>query len=121
VLVVDDNADVAQTTGWLLEAIGHDYDIVHDGRLAVEAAAKFDPDAVLLDLGLPGMDGYAVCRALRSDPRLKHATIIAQTGWGQESDRAKTKAAGFDFHLVKPVGLKLLEDALAKVPARPRA
>ena len=70
VLVVDDNVDVAQTTGWLLEAIGHDYEIVNDGRLAVEAAVKFDPDAVLLDLGLPGMDGYAVCRALRSRPPL---------------------------------------------------
>ena len=113
VLVVDDNADVAQTLGWLLEAIGHEYEIVHDGRHALEAAKRFNPDAILLDIGLPGMDGYEVCRALRSDPRFARTAIIAQTGWGQDDDRAKTVEAGFDHHLVKPVGLDLLESVLA--------
>ncbi len=64
-LVVDDNEAVAQTVGWMLEAIGHDYRIAYDGREALEAAKDYRPDAILLDIGLPGMDGYAVCRALR--------------------------------------------------------
>jgi CheY-like chemotaxis protein/nitrogen-specific signal transduction histidine kinase len=118
VLVVDDNADVAETVGWLLEAIGHVYEIVNDGRLVVEAAAKFRPDVILLDLGLPVMDGYAVCRALRSDARFARTAIIAQTGWGQEKDREKTTRAGFDFHLVKPVSLAQLEAALAEAARR---
>ena len=113
VLVVDDNFDVAQTVGWLLEAIGHDYRIANDGPSALEAAGAFDPDAIVLDIGLPGMDGFAVCRALRADPRHKHTLIIAQTGWGQEGDRRRTAEAGFDIHLVKPVGIAALESALA--------
>jgi len=114
VMVVDDNADVAETMGWLLEAIGHGYEIVHDGRLVVEAAGKFQPDVILLDLGLPVMDGFAVCRALRSDPRFQKTAIIAQTGLGQDSDREKTARAGFDFHLVKPVSLDQLEAAITQ-------
>ena len=82
VLVVDDNVDVAQTIGWLLEAIGHDYRLVNEGRLAVEAARAFRPQAILLDIGMPQMDGYAVCRALRADPLFRDTVIIAQTGWG---------------------------------------
>jgi signal transduction histidine kinase len=118
VLVVDDNADVAETVGWLLDAIGHDFTIVHDGRVVLETAARLQPDVILLDLGLPVMDGYAVCRALRADPRFQKTQIIAQTGWGQDSDREKTAQAGFDSHLVKPVSLDRLETALAEAAAR---
>ena len=120
VLVVDDNPDIAQTIGWLLEAVGHQYEVILDGRKALAAAAAFRPDAILLDLGLPGMDGYAVCRAFRADPRFKSTPIIAQTGWGQDGDRARTAAAGFDYHLVKPVGLDQLEHVLAEAVAKGR-
>ena len=115
VLVVDDNEAVAQAVGWMLEAIGHDYKLVHDGREALEAARDFRPDAILLDIGLPGMDGYAVCRAIRQDETLKGIFIIAQTGWGQERDRALATEAGFDRHLVKPVALDELERVLDDV------
>ncbi len=114
-LVVDDNEAVAQAVGWMLEAIGHDYQLVHDGREALQAAREFRPDAVLLDIGLPGMDGYAVCRAIRADETLKHVAIIAQTGWGQDRDRALASEAGFDRHLVKPVALDELERVLDEV------
>jgi signal transduction histidine kinase len=118
VLVVDDNEAVAQTVGWMLEAIGHDYRVVHSGREALPAAREFRPDAILLDIGLPGMDGYAVCRALRQEDAFKQTPIIAQTGWGQESDKAQAAAAGFDHHLVKPIALAQLERLLAGIEKR---
>ena len=117
VLVVDDNFDVAQTVGWMLETIGHDYRIVQEGRRAVEAAREFRPDAILLDIGMPGMDGYAVCRAVREDNLIKDTVIIAQTGWGRDRDRATATQAGFDHHLVKPVSLDDLERVLSKIGA----
>ena len=114
VLVVDDNVEVAQTVGWMLEEIGHQYHLVHDGRQALQAAREFRPDAILLDIGLPVMDGYAVCRAFRHDDLFKHALIIAQTGWGQQRDKTLAAEAGFDHHLVKPVAYDELERVLAK-------
>ena len=117
VLVVDDNAEVAQTTGWMLEEIGHDYRIVHDGREALDAAREFRPDVILLDIGLPVMDGYAVCRALRQEEDFRTIPIIAQTGWGQDRDKALASEAGFNHHLVKPVTLDHLERLLADVEA----
>ncbi|HEY4175032.1 MAG TPA: ATP-binding protein, partial [Rhodopila sp.] len=113
VLVVDDTMEVAQTVGWMLEEMGHEYRLVHDGRKAVEAAKAFLPDAILLDIGLPGMDGYAVCRALRQEERLRSTVVIAQTGWGQDKDKASASEAGFDHHLVKPVAFQDLERLLA--------
>jgi signal transduction histidine kinase len=113
VLVVDDNREVAQTIAWMLEAIGHDSQAVHDGRQALEAARAYRPDVVLLDIGLPGMDGYAVCRAFREDEELKRTPIIAQTGWGQVRDKTMASDAGFDQHLTKPVTLAQLEKILA--------
>jgi CheY-like chemotaxis protein len=117
VLVVDDTIEVAQTVGWMLEEIGHQYCLVHDGRKVLEAATTYRPHAILLDIGLPGMDGYAVCRELRADAQFKKTPIIAQTGWGQERDKARASEAGFDEHLVKPVALKDLERLLARVVA----
>ena len=113
VLVIDDNVDVAQTIGWLLEDMGHDFLLVHDSRQALAVAREFLPGVVLLDIGMPFMDGHSVCRAFRQDERLKHIPIVAQTGWGQESDRAATTDAGFDYHLVKPIGLQELKRTLA--------
>ena len=113
VLVIDDDLAVAQTVGWMLEEIGYDYRLVHDGRQAVQAALDFVPDAILLDIGLPVMDGYAVCRALRQQEPFKHTLIIAQSGWGRDEDKEAAGEAGFNHHLVKPVGYKDLERILA--------
>jgi signal transduction histidine kinase len=118
VLVVDDNESIAQAIGWMLEALGHDYALVHDGRAALTAAREFRPDAILLDIGLPDMDGYAVCRALRAEPPFQRTAIIAQTGWGQERDKERAAEAGFDHHLVKPVALAELERLLNAIAAR---
>lgn len=115
VLVVDDNIASAQTTGWMLELIGHEYHLAHDGIEALELAKKMLPDVVMLDIGLPGMNGYEVCKALRADPRFKNTVIIAQTGWGQERDRQLAVDAGFNYHLLKPIDLDKLTQQLAKV------
>jgi len=112
VLVVDDNVDAATTLGELLRVLGHEVRVTHDGAAALQAAEAFLPDVVLLDIGMPGMDGYEVARRLAA---LKKAgrplRIVAVTGWGQEADRRQAVEAGFDTHLVKPVDL----DALVKV------
>ncbi|MET0505000.1 MAG: response regulator [Luteibacter sp.] len=113
VLVVDDNVDVVETLGWLLTEMGHEHRAVLDGRLAVEAALGFRPHVVLLDVGMPSMSGYDVCRALRRNAELRDMAIVAQTGWGQDADKAATAEAGFDYHLVKPVGADDLRRALA--------
>ncbi len=115
VLVVDDNVDVAQTVGWMLETIGHDYRLVHEGKLAVQTAQEYRPDAILLDIGMPGMDGYAVCRALREQTLFDDTVIIAQTGWGQSQARAAAGESRFDHHLVKPVDMDRLEQLLAGI------
>lgn len=115
VLVVDDTVEVAETVGWMLEEMGHNYSLVHDGRQALEAARTFRPDVILLDIGMPVMDGYAVCRELRADPEFKKTPIIAQTGWGQQRDKTSASEAGFDHHLVKPVAFEDLERLLARL------
>jgi len=120
VLVVDDNPDVAQTVGWMLETIGHDYRLAHEGKLAVRTAQEYRPHAILLDIGMPGMDGYAVCRALREQALFDDTVIIAQTGWGQAQTPATSGQSGFDYHLVKPVDLDRLEELLASISSAGR-
>jgi signal transduction histidine kinase len=115
VLVVDDNPIIADTLGMMLEEIGHQFEAVHDGREALQAAHDYAPDVILLDIGLPGMDGYEVCRAFRQDEAFKSIPIVAQTGWGQTRDKDLALEAGFDFHLTKPVPLAELERYLATV------
>ncbi|WP_303827285.1 response regulator [Asticcacaulis taihuensis] len=112
VLVVDDNQASADTLHWTVELFGDTVKSCHDGKTALKLAADFRPDVVLLDIGMPGMDGLQVCEALRAMPDLKHVKIIAQTGWGDEQMRRKTATAGFDLHLVKPVDPHVLEDML---------
>jgi len=111
ILVVDDNVELAQIVGWMLEEVGHEYHLVHDGREALAEAHAFRPDVVLLDIGLPYVDGYEVCRAFRADKAFQDVPIIAQTGWGQSKDKELAAAAGFNQHLTKPVNL----DELSKV------
>jgi PAS domain S-box-containing protein len=103
VLVVDDNVDAAATLDMLLRSLGHRTRVAHDGIAALRMAEEFNPDVVLLDIGMPGLDGYEVARRLRAMKKGAAFRIIAVTGWGQEADRAKSKEAGFDVHLVKPV------------------
>ena len=112
VLVVDDNVDSALSLMMLLQALGHEVAIAHDGIEALEQAERFAPDTVLLDIGLPRLDGYEVARRLREQPQ-RHYLLIALTGWGQDEDRARARAAGFDHHLVKPVDLDQLGRILA--------
>ncbi|MES2604929.1 MAG: response regulator [Pseudomonadota bacterium] len=116
ILVVDDNIDSATTTGWLLESMGYpQYSLAHTGPEAIEVAKKNLPDVILLDIGLPGMNGYEVCRELRRDPRFEHTLIVAQTGWGQDRDREMAYFAGFDHHLVKPLKPEDIGALFAKV------
>ncbi|HEX7378463.1 MAG TPA: response regulator [Pirellulales bacterium] len=113
VLVVDDQPDAAKTLAALLAHLGHEVRIAHDGSAALETAADFRPQVVLLDIGLPGMDGHEVARQLRRRPELAGALLIALTGWGQDDDRRRSHAAGFDAHLVKPVDFAALQALLA--------
>ncbi len=112
VLVVDDNRDAAILMGRLLRTLGNDVQVVHDGFAALEAAEEFGPEAVLLDIGLPEMDGYETARLLRELPKCKNVTIIAVTGWGQEEDREKGRLAGFNHHVVKPADSSTLMQLL---------
>ncbi len=117
ILVVDDNEDSARGLGRLLRRAGHEIALAHDGAAALEVATGFLPDAVLLDIGLPGLDGYEVARRLRTMPGPDRARLIAVSGYGQESDRQRSRAAGFDAHLVKPVDLAALRSLLATIPS----
>ena len=115
ILVVDDNEDAAITLAMLLQLKGSDTRLAHDGLDAIEQAEAFRPDVILLDIGLPKMDGYDACRAIRRQPWGSAITMIALTGWGQDDDRRKSMEAGFDLHLVKPVApatlMKMLVEA----------
>jgi PAS domain S-box-containing protein len=120
VLVVDDSEDTAETMGTLLEMAGHTIQVAHSGPAALEAAAAFRPDVILLDIGLPGLDGYQVAQRLREDPVLKDVILIAASGYGQAEDLRRSKEAGIDRHLVKPVDPRELQEILAAVGERLR-
>ncbi|MGH8718119.1 MAG: ATP-binding protein [Burkholderiales bacterium] len=118
ILVVDDNRDAADSLGMLLRFTGADAHVVYDGRAALEALDIYQPGIVLLDIGMPGMDGIEVARRIRRHPEFKNVTIIALTGWGQEHDRRLTRGAGFDHHLIKPADINALEALLASLESR---
>src|SRR6185436_10831635 len=103
VLLVEDHADARRILALMLKRYGHDVRTAEDGPAALAEAKRFAPEVVLLDLGLPGMDGYAVARQLRALPECGSARLIALTGYGQAEDREQSRAAGFDEHLLKPV------------------
>jgi signal transduction histidine kinase/ActR/RegA family two-component response regulator len=113
VLVVDDNRDSANSLGRLLSLLGADVQVANDGPTALEMLESYRPAVVLLDLGMPNMDGYEVARRIRSQPEFVNLVLIALTGWGQEQDRRRTTEAGFNYHLTKPADLKALETLLA--------
>jgi signal transduction histidine kinase len=112
ILVVDDNRDAADTSAQLLELLGHETRVAYTGPEAVAVAAEYRPDTVICDIGLPGMDGYAVAAALRADPATTGARLLALTGYGRPEDVERARAAGFDKHLVKPVSPDTLLAAL---------
>ena len=121
VLLVDDNVDAAQAMKHVLELSGHHVTLAHDGPGALAAAAADPPELVLLDIGLPGMDGYTVAARLREAGH-NRAAIVAVTGYGQEEDLSRSSAAGFDHHLVKPVDGSVLRKIVAEASGRiPRA
>jgi two-component system CheB/CheR fusion protein len=108
ILVVDDNVDSAESMAMLLRAMGHDVHTAHDGVSALEKADAHKPEIVLLDIGLPGMSGYTVGARMREIDALRKVRLIAMTGYAQEEDRKRSRDAGFDHHLVKPVDLATL-------------
>ncbi len=114
IVVVEDNIDARDMMCHLLTRAGFECDAVGDGLSAIAAIASFRPDAAIIDVGLPGIDGFEVARRIRSDATHPGLTLIAVTGYGQHSDRARTKEAGFDAHLIKPVKFEELIELLSK-------
>jgi PAS domain S-box-containing protein len=116
IMIVEDNRDAADSLALLLEIMGNTVRTVYEGASALETAAEYRPDVVLLDIGLPGRNGYEVAQDIRATPLLNGVVLIAQTGWGQEEDRQRTSEAGFNHHLVKPVDPQKLKELLATIP-----
>jgi CheY-like chemotaxis protein len=115
ILVVDDNQDSADSLGLLMKLLGNEVRIVHDGLAAVDVAKEFEPRVVLLDIGLPTLDGYETAKEIRRLPWGKQAVLIAVTGWGEATHRQRSRKAGFDHHLVKPVDPDVLTNLLASL------
>lgn len=113
ILIVDDDSDGAASLSMILSMVGHETVSAHDGLEAVEAALKFEPQIVLLDLDLPKIDGYEVCRRIRAFPWGSDTMIVAVTGWSDEAHRMEALNAGFDMHLVKPVSAEVFMTVLA--------
>jgi signal transduction histidine kinase/CheY-like chemotaxis protein len=113
VLIIDDNVDAADGLAALVRIRGGEAEVAHDGEAGLRVAMRFRPDVILLDIGMPGIDGYGTCRRFRAGARGDQACIVAVTGWGQQEDRARALACGFDAHLTKPVDFPALEAVLA--------
>lgn len=118
-LIVDDLKDTADSLAMLLSMKGYDVYTAYDGEEAIAAAAKLRPEVVLLDIGMPKLNGYDACRHIRAQPWGERMFIVALTGWGQDDDRRATEEAGFDHHMVKPVDPSELMRLLASLPGEP--
>lgn len=118
VLIVDDNPDAAMSLSMLINVLGYDNRVAHDGLEALDVADRFEPDVVLLDLGMPVMDGFEACRRIRQRVWGRRAAVVAVTGYGDAEDRAKSAAAGFDLHLLKPVSPIVMARTLTEVADR---
>jgi len=123
VLVVDDNRDAADSLAMLLRLLGAEVQIVYSGAEALAVLDDFHPNVLLLDIGMPGMDGHEVARRVRQLPEYRNVLLIAMTGWGQDEDRRRSSEAGFDYHLIKPADVGALETLLVSMehsaPLRP--
>jgi CheY-like chemotaxis protein len=116
VLVADDNVDAASSLGMLLEIMGHEVRVVHNGLEAVTTAEGFRPDVILLDLSMPELNGYDACGRIRAQPQNRSALIVALTGWTLAENRQRSQEMGFDVYLIKPVELAALEKLLLEYP-----
>jgi two-component system OmpR family response regulator len=112
VLLVDDSVDAAEAMSMLLETLGHEVRTMHDGPSALAMVDEFAPDVVILDIGLPGMNGFEIARELRTREATRNVLMIALTGYGDASDRRQAHEAGFDHHLVKPVSFTTIENMI---------
>jgi CheY-like chemotaxis protein len=116
-LVVDDNVDAADSLGLMLQLMGAQVGVAYDGPTAIEMAVREQPEVVLLDIGMPGMDGLETARRLRAHGEVRtDVRLVALTGWGHHEDQERSRSAGFDLHLVKPVDMNALSRALATLP-----
>ena len=115
VLVVDDNIDAAKTLGWMLELMGHKAYVAYDGATALKIAQKVLPHAVLLDLGMPHMNGFELCQVMKQSADLRHTVFIAETGWEPERHESLSKEAGFDYYLVKTIEMDKLQKTLSSL------
>jgi CheY-like chemotaxis protein len=115
ILVVDDNADAAESLAHVLRLMGHDVAVGGDGVEAVALSGSFRPEVLMLDIGMPRMNGYEACRRIRETEAGRRIVLIAVTGWGQDEDRRRSEEAGFDFHLTKPVDPRAVEGLLASL------
>jgi CheY-like chemotaxis protein len=114
-MIVDDNTDAAETLADLLRVLGYEVRCAGDGASAFAVLDEYVPDLALLDIGLPGEDGYALAQRMRADPRMARAKLVALTGYGSDTDRARALGASFDEHLVKPVGVEKLMAVLEQL------
>ncbi|MFT3996486.1 MAG: response regulator [Asticcacaulis sp.] len=112
VLIIEDNEALAQTTGWIVEMLGHEYRISLTPQAALAEGEAFLPHVVIMDIGLPGMSGYDLCRLMRTRPVHARTVFLAQTGWDEPEHRARSADAGFAHHLTKPVDVSTLENIL---------
>jgi DNA-binding response OmpR family regulator len=112
ILVVDDNKDSVAWLATMFEMMGHEVFTAHDGEVGVAIASEFRPNVILLDIGMPKLNGYDAARRIRQESWGKKLILVALTGWGSESDRVRTKEAGFNCHLVKPVDPDIIENLL---------
>jgi CheY-like chemotaxis protein len=119
VIIIEDNRATADSMGVLLDLSGHDVRVAYDGPAGVRAAREWPPDVVLCDIGLPGMDGYGVAAALRSNPATAKARLIAITAYGSDEARRRSREVGFERHFVKPVDPGVVLDLLAEAPRSP--
>jgi CheY-like chemotaxis protein len=114
VLIIDDNEAAAQTIGWMIETDGHETRCAYNGPDALSMAAAYKPDYVFLDIGIPGMDGYEICHMMKALPGLENTVFVAQTGWSDKAFLDRSRDAGFDHHLVKPLELQTLRGILSQ-------
>ena len=118
VLVVDDNQDAANSLSLMLRFMGNETKTAYDGIEAINMAASFRPHLILLDIGMPRLNGYDTARQIRQQPWGKDVVLVALTGWGQDDDRRKSDDAGFDSHVVKPIQLETLETLLSSLASQ---
>jgi CheY-like chemotaxis protein len=119
VLIVDDNADALASLSMVVRALGSETFDARDGLEAVESAGNLRPDVILMDIGMPRLNGYDAARRIRQEPWGNEVLMVATTGWGKEEDRRRSKEAGFDLHLVKPIDISAVQEVLSS-PARPQ-